>query len=54
MTDARPEVPGTTASVIAADEAARKQRRIRLIKIAFGVLYFVLVASAAYVTVKYP
>jgi hypothetical protein len=54
MTDALPEVPGTSTSDIAEDKAARKQRRIRIFKIAIGVLYLVLVASAAYVTVRYP
>lgn len=41
-------------SDIAGDKAARKQRQIRIIKIAIGVLYFVLVAGAAYLTVKHP
>jgi hypothetical protein len=47
-------MPGALASDIPTDQAARKQRRIRMIKIAIGVLYLVLVASAAYVTVRYP
>jgi hypothetical protein len=54
MTDDLIEVAGAVAADIAIDKAAKKQRWVRSVKVVIGLLYLALIASAAYVTVKYP
>jgi hypothetical protein len=54
MTDDLIEAAGAVAADTAIDQAAKKQRRVRIVKVVIGLLYLALIAGAAYVTVKYP
>jgi len=53
MIDDLIEVAGLAVANIAIDKAAKKRRWVRVVKVVGGLLFFALIASAIYVTVKY-